>query len=1762
MKNTRTIHVVGAHETNAPWGFENKIIPALGRLGYDVRATDFRKHREDLAERLSEPADLFLVCRGDGIPSELIRTLPGITALWYAEQLGTLQECDEQATQRRTELSLNVAAFDHVFSHDQASLPVYEQLGARNAGWVPTAVVDPKVNRRVDASFVHDVVFTGTTTPYRTQVLEELKAHGISVAVVNSWDPVELNRVYNESKIVLNIHLSSTPNTESRIAEVLGAGAFLISQELSSPSLVRDGVDYVAWRGGSVSELAGLIRRFLENDQERRAIAESGHTIAHSQMTVDRRLLDLIGMIDFAKAHRLWPGNSFGVLHAAGGEKTLRMDDFYTAVRGRDAAAQSLNVILVAHNYLPKSKNGTEIHTFETAKELKRRGHTVRVLHADYAPGIPEGSIRESEYGGIPTTLVAVAREHEYVMENPVVAGAVASYASETKADVVHFQHSIGVSALSVNAVADRGISTVMTVRDAWLLCDQIHLVHSTGEYCLAGPESMEKCARCHIARNGGEASPAGLDSVRAVLERRTNGARAAFHAADEIIVSSRFMRSVLEKSGFRHAHLRVVPHGVREFGVQPWKRDNRVLRFAFLGGIYHTKGLDVAIRAFRSIAAPDIALHIHGHPVHDRYFKEWIEEAERDSRVRYAGPYDEQSLGSILAESDVVIVPSRFESYCHVVREALHARVPVIASNIGGIPEAVNHGVNGLLVTPGDVDELARAISVFVNDRTKAEEFRKRIGPVHGMQENVDEIEQVYREVRARSSAGNAVAHAARRADAATRLIAFHLPQFHPIPENDRWWGKGFTEWTNVAKAKPLFEGHYQPHLPADLGFYDLRLREARRAQGELARAHGIEGFCFWHYWFDGKLLLERPLLEMLETGDPDISFCLAWANENWTRRWDGQEQEIIQPQTYGGERDDAAHFRWLLPFFRDHRAVRIDGKPVFLIYRPANIPQVSQMIARWRSLARDAGLPGLFLLAIKTSFEENERSWIAEGFDGEVLFQPNFGVALDVAEQHQRSLGVERLPGDPIVAPYAAVWPELAKLSARAAKDDRFFASVVPGWDNTPRRAKNPLVWHEASPEEFQKWLTIELRRVEQRPFDRRLVFLNAWNEWAEGNHLEPDQRHGAGYLKADRSALREVASASIDVSEVIDGARVLSSEGRLHDAIAALEQAVHSGVKDGAIANELAVLHYRIGRTREAVEQLERAHALAPRDTNIRKNLAELRTADGRIDEAADLLRGALAVDPHDADLHVAYAGSSIQRGLVEEALVHVARALALDPQQRAAADLMEALERRQTDRETSSEAGRKNGHLPVRVYRSLGEYRASRDADRAGRRMQEEREQYWMAHGDEFAVPGHCAVCGAESSFLVDLEYAGERNGIRVPNWRERMVCPTCGLNNRMRAALHIAKTELGLGQGKLIYVTEQSTSLYHQLRQRFGSVEGSEFLGNAVPLGGVDGRGIRNEDLTRLTYRTASFDAILSFEVLEHIPAYDRAFAECCRVLRPGGIFLFSVPFAPNSYEHVVRARVRDDGSVEHLLPPEYHGDPLSQEGCLAYYHFGWRILDDLLRAGFGEPRALGVWSEFYGYLGPEQVFFAAIKPATTKRDVADGTGVAAAVVKERFAKAIELRDAGDHPGAEAALREVVRLDPHYAEAYNELAAIRYHAGDTEDARRILRDGAANVPGDVTIVRNLADVSLECSDAEGARDAAFRILQLAPDDVDAYFTLGSAMLSLKLYARAADYFQRVKRLNPDHPHIDDVLAALPKVEQHKRPVQQSRSRTKK
>jgi hypothetical protein len=336
---------------------------------------------------------------------------------------------------------------------------------------------------------------------------------------------------------------------------------------------------------------------------------------------------------------------------------------------------------------------------------------------------------------------------------------------------------------------------------------------------------------------------------------------------------------------------------------------------------------------------------------------------------------------------------------------------------------------------------------------------------------------------------------------------IAFYLPQFHPIPENDSWYGEGFTEWHNVVQSSPHFPGHYQPHLPKDFGFYDLRVPEIPLLQARAAKAHGIDAFCYYHYWFEGQRPLRRPIDDVLDHNTPDMPFCLAWANENWSRHWDASAHEVLLRQRYSPE-DDEEHGRFLLRALSHPMYLRVDGRPVFFIYRIQALPDPNRTIARWREIWREGGIDDVHVVKIDTHGDFSDPAVF--GLDASAQFIPH-GTA-DVVE---RVFPAGSSDGDAVVnyqdvadSYVAAEHPEWVR-----------YECIVPDWDNSPRRGKGrSFIMHGSTPAKYEEWLSAVYRRTP----DNGLVLINAWNEWAEGAHLEPDLRHGDAYLKATARAV----------------------------------------------------------------------------------------------------------------------------------------------------------------------------------------------------------------------------------------------------------------------------------------------------------------------------------------------------------------------------------------------------------------------------------------------------------------------------------------------------------------------------------------------------------------------------------------------------------------------------------------------------------------
>ena len=353
-------------------------------------------------------------------------------------------------------------------------------------------------------------------------------------------------------------------------------------------------------------------------------------------------------------------------------------------------------------------------------------------------------------------------------------------------------------------------------------------------------------------------------------------------------------------------------------------------------------------------------------------------------------------------------------------------------------------------------------------------------------------------------------------------RVLAYYLPQFHPIPENDQWWGKGFTEWTNVGSAVPLFKGHQQPRIPTDLGYYDLRIPEVREEQANLARNAGVEGFIYWHYYFGGgKRLLEMPITEVLKTGKPDFPFCLAWANHSWSSQsWDRikskKDDQLLMKQEYLGEKDNIEHFYTLLPAFSDKRYIQINNKPVFLIYDGLGIPQVEEFLELWNNLAIKNGLNGIYFIARNGGSSSSIDTLLNLGFDA-VNRHGQFEAENQVKGKVFRSLrwrAIEKIRGRVLdVYDYHDI---IKNIFNEYDSRPNVIPTIIPQWDRSPRR-QSAIIYKKSSPEIFSQHLQNALDIISRKEENARILILKSWNEWGEGNYMEPDKYNGHGYLNA---------------------------------------------------------------------------------------------------------------------------------------------------------------------------------------------------------------------------------------------------------------------------------------------------------------------------------------------------------------------------------------------------------------------------------------------------------------------------------------------------------------------------------------------------------------------------------------------------------------------------------------------------------------------
>lgn len=596
------------------------------------------------------------------------------------------------------------------------------------------------------------------------------------------------------------------------------------------------------------------------------------------------------------------------------------------------------------------------------------------------------------------------------------------------------------------------------------------------------------------------------------------------FSVSDALLTFSNVEEGII-KEGFPQKQVYTVPLFFYEEVPEPKKDFSKRRDLLHVGGFDHAPNRDAVLWFCQEVLPkvlrrlPDIVFNVVGaNPP-----KEIT--ALSSANIKILGKVSEEELQALYDSVKLSVIPLRFGAGVKgKVIETLYHAVPLVSTAIG--LEGIT-GIEQVAIPKDDPEDFAAEILTLYQNGTlwkkRSALCAKFVADHFTAQKTAEQIKEIF--AAAKMSAEERCNTAlSSLEESPLRTIAFHLPQYHPIPENDAWWGKGFTEWRNVCKAKPLFAGHYQPHVPADLGFYDLRLEEARVAQADLARAYGINGFCYYHYWFNGNRLLERPVEEMLASGKPDFPFCLCWANENWTRRWDGQDSSILIEQVYS-EVDDRSHIQDLFRFFRDPRYIRVNGKPLFLVYRTENMPDPARTAEVWREEARKASIGELYLVRVESVGCVNPHEI---GFDAALEFAPDWSrmktkVSSYAPEDPELPATVE-LPQEVYENNYTRSYIELmGQMLKKEQPSYSWLRCVTPAWDNSARRSDKAVILLGSSPALYQQWVekVIEKTIAFNRPGER-LVFVNAWNEWAEGNHLEPCIKWGRSYLEATKSGI----------------------------------------------------------------------------------------------------------------------------------------------------------------------------------------------------------------------------------------------------------------------------------------------------------------------------------------------------------------------------------------------------------------------------------------------------------------------------------------------------------------------------------------------------------------------------------------------------------------------------------------------------------------
>jgi radical SAM superfamily enzyme YgiQ (UPF0313 family)/tetratricopeptide (TPR) repeat protein/glycosyltransferase involved in cell wall biosynthesis len=1021
---------------------------------------------------------------------------------------------------------------------------------------------------------------------------------------------------------------------------------------------------------------------------------------------IDKPIYDGPGMsmeermqvIEDAKAELVRPKNPITPLFLNSAENKGSTAISSVWINKNDIRKTPQRVLFVNHNVYPLEKSGTPLSTRNHALGMVNKGLDVAVLIP--RAGIKHEYLKEKTADGFTLYQVPAMDKFAAYLTVPYQAGLsdyrqnIERIVEDFHPQIVQINDYVLMPAETVEIFSRKGCIVIREVCNCEEFCHQDYPVISDGLSGLlcSGPENPHKCASCLAAlpKTGSRGAKIGISprSVEEEIEQRFNYIKKLYKdVVDKVIFTSEPFKAFYTRFiQIPETKMKVIPRGFNFSYTRHMRRAKNTdapMHFAFIGNIMFSKGIDVSLKAFEKICQDyHFILHIYGEMVNSEYH-DWIDrlQVQYPGRFVYHGSYQVDELPRILSNIDACIVPSYFDTYNRVVREMLYLGIPVIVTDFFGA-YIVDDGRNGFKIPIGDAEALAGKMMDIIRHPDIIEDLEGGAAQtqIPTLEEEINMLIETYNELYNQlPEAKKALLDGMIKPDKAqksspdksVRLIAFYLPQYHPIPENDHWWGKGFTEWTNVAKGKPLFPGHYQPHLPADLGFYDLRLPEVRRAQAELARDYGIYGFCYYHYWFNGKLLLERPLQEVLKSGEPDFPFCLCWANENWTRAWDGGDNQILIEQKYS-EEDDLQHIRYLWNIFQDRRYIRIKGKPLFLVYRANRFPDPLKTTTLWREEARRLGIGELYLCRVE-SFPTEHTDPTRIGFDAAVEFQPDWTkLTREVRDERNPEFNAFR---------YEKVVEEMLRKGKPGYKR---FPCVTPSWDNSPRQKDRGAILTDSSPDLFEKWLRATIERFDTEYGDERIVFINAWNEWGEGNHLEPDLKFGRSYLEATKRALAsEINASEKGLEEAYEGIKgILINKGKFEEAIYALEKLLDSYPDYGLAHNDLGVLYYNKGDKEKALLHYEKAVSLNPGNPTFLKNLADFYYVElKRIDEATGLYEKILSVRPQDVETLLILGNIRVESRKFQDARSYYLRALEIDPNNELASQMVGALKGRQ-------------------------------------------------------------------------------------------------------------------------------------------------------------------------------------------------------------------------------------------------------------------------------------------------------------------------------------------------------------------------------------------------------------------------------------------------------------------------------------------------